>query len=229
MPWYELLRCAWSGRSYLKIHDMKWDYELAPLTPAAARALVEADEAERSAALAVVRTIGESRVDAGALDGRLRMRVAAGAIAQVGAVEFAYLQHPRAVAWLVVPALAAALVAAAAVMIPVLSPVLTIPALLATAALVLGPPIARLLRRPFRLTIAGDSLELAHAGKLESWPLVEVDCRLVPPRAVARMYVRAGPALLRHGAVEVAVHPDLPRFDEFVRRLRAGGAVITKA
>ena len=95
--------------------------------------------------------------------------------------------------------------------------------------LVLRPLIARLCRRPFRLTVAGTSLELALAGRIESWPLAEVTCRLAPPRRVAGLYVRADPAVLQHGEAEVTVHRDLPRFAELVRRLRAGGAVMPDA
>jgi hypothetical protein len=220
-PWFELLRCEWSGRDWLKVHDMKWDFALAALAPDTGRALLQATAAEREAAVARVRTVGERRVDAGAIADYLRERVAAGAIERVEPAEFAYVAHPRAVAWLALPALAAALVAAL-----LLSPLLAVPATVAVAALVLRPLIGRLLRRPFRLTIAGSSLELALAGRIVSWPLAEVGCRLTPPRTVMRLYLRAGPAVLRHGEVEVVVHPDLPRFREFVRRLRAGGAVI---
>lgn len=226
VPWFELLHCEWSGRAYLKVHDLKWDFALAALAPDAARALVHADAAERGAALALVRTVGESRVDVERIEEHLRARVAAGAIERVEATEFAYFEHPHAVAWIVVPALAAALLAVGLAMAPILSPFVALPTALAALALVLRPLIGRLRRRPFRLTIAGGSLELALAGRLESWPLADVACRLTPPQVVARVYVRGGPALLRHGDARAVVHPDLPRFDELVRRLRAGGAVI---
>ena len=220
-PWFELLRCEWSGRDWLKVHDMKWDFALAALAPDTGRLLIQAEAAEREAALARVRTVGERPVDVGPLEDYLRERVATGAIERVEPAEFAYLAHARAVAWLELPALAAALVAAL-----FLSPLLTIPATVAVAVLVLRPLIRRLFRRPFRLTIAGSSLELALVGRIESWPLAAVGCRLTPPQAVMKLYLRSGPVLLRHGEVEVVVHRDLPRFGEFVRRLRAGGAAI---
>ena len=229
VPWFELLRCEWSGRSYLKVHDLKWNYELAALTPHAARALVCADAGERSAALALARTVGTSRVEVGALEEHLRSRVAAGAIERCETVEFSYLGHPRAVAWLAVPLLVGVLLALILGMVTFLPLILAVPGAAAVAAFTLSPLVGRLRRRPFRFTIAGTSLELALAGRVESWPIAEVTGHLMPPHLVARVYRRAGPMLLRHGAAEVTVRPDLRRFAELMRLLRVGGAAVTGA
>lgn len=227
VPWFELLRCEWSGRSYLKLHDMKWDYAPARLSPPAARAIVDAPEADRDAALARVGIVGEDRITVGAIEDHLRTLVATGALVLRRERAFVYLRRPRAAAWLALPMLAAVVLLLASGIAPLPWPLAA--AVAAGGVYVVVRLVARLRRQPFRLTVAGETLEVAVAGKLLVWPIAGVTGGVAAPRTVAGVYRRSGALTLRHGEVAVRVHPDLGGFAELVGLLRAGGAAIADA